>query len=156
MKPQDTLRQVIFWIVIALFAVLIWAVVRSNTGEQIRQLTLTQFLDELDKDNIRQVNLTASDDSGMLSAIGSLRKGNEPFSATLPQDYPDLYRTLREKKVEVSLHAETWRSWLGWFAYYLPFAVLIGMWIYFMRQLREALRAYRPPPGPGAPASPER
>ncbi|MBZ5513312.1 MAG: ATP-dependent metallopeptidase FtsH/Yme1/Tma family protein [Acidobacteriia bacterium] len=156
MASRRPARQPIFWIVLVGFALLMWAVVRSNTRERTRDVTLTQFMDELEGDNIRQVTLTASNGSGMLDALGILRKNNELVRSTVPSDYPDLYRTLREKKVEVILDADSGRTWQAWFIYYLPFVLLLGMWVYFMRQLREGLRGYRPPPGPLAAGPPEK
>ncbi len=145
MNLQSAVKNIIFWGVVVVFALLIWAVVRSNTGERIPEITFTQFLDELDRENVRQLTLTASDDSGMLNATGTLKKDNRPFSITVPQNYPDLYRTLREKKVEVILRTERGRAWLTWLIYYVPYVIFLAMWIYFTRQLKEGLRGYRPP-----------
>ena len=144
MKLQSSAKNIIFWGVIVVFALLIWAVVRSNTGGRVPEITFTQFLDELDRDNVRQLTVTASDDPGMLNGAGTLRKDNRPYTVTVPQNFPDLYRTLHEKKVEVVLRTETGRAWLTWLIYYVPYVIFLAMWIYFTRQLKEGLTRYRP------------
>ncbi|HXG20365.1 MAG TPA: ATP-dependent zinc metalloprotease FtsH [Methylomirabilota bacterium] len=66
---------------------------------------------------------------------GKLRN-DERFKTFAPDD-PDLMRLLREKKVEVSARPEEGDPWyvavlVQWF----PMLLLIGVWVFFMRQMQ--------------------
>ncbi|MBW1847433.1 MAG: ATP-dependent zinc metalloprotease FtsH [Deltaproteobacteria bacterium] len=61
---------------------------------------------------------------------------NKRFTIYAPQD-PDLIRTLKEKKVSVSAKPPTESNWLlSIFMSWFPFILLIGVWIFFMRQMQ--------------------
>ncbi len=148
MGSRQAVRHVIFWTVMLGFALFTWAVVKSNTGPQVRELSFTQFLDELDKDNVREVTLSGIDVPAMFEVGGILKKQSEPFVTTVPVHYPDLYKALREKNVNVLLKAEAQTSWLAWLANGLPILLLLALWFYFMRRMRKGAWVDRPRPDP--------
>ena len=53
---NSTVKNIIFWVVMAVTALLIWAVVKSSTGDKIQDLTFTQFINEVDKDKVQDDN----------------------------------------------------------------------------------------------------
>ena len=40
---NSAVKNIIFWVVMAVTALLIWAVVKSSTGEHVTDLTFTQI-----------------------------------------------------------------------------------------------------------------
>ena len=127
---NTAIRNIIFWVVMAVFALVIWAVVRSNTGERVRELTFTEFTNEVNKDNVRDVTIVGTD------ASGSLKKDNAKFKTTIPPNFPDLYKTLQEKNVNIIIKDNSGGSWMTWVANGLPMILLLGLWIFFMRQMQ--------------------
>jgi cell division protease FtsH len=127
---NTAVRNIIFWVVMAAFALLIWAVVRSNTGERVRDLTFTEFTTEVGKDNVRDVTITGTD------VTGTLKKDSAKFKTTIPANYPDLYKTLEEKNVNVIIKDNSSNSWMAYAANALPILLLLGLWIFFMRQMQ--------------------
>jgi len=127
---NTAIRNIIFWVVMAVFALLIWAVVRSNTGERVREMTFTEFTNEVNKDNVRDVTIVGSD------ASGSLKKDNAKFKTTIPANFPDLYKTLQEKNVNITIKDNSGGTWMTWVANGLPMILLLGLWIFFMRQMQ--------------------
>jgi len=127
---NTAVRNIIFWVVMAAFALLIWAVVRSNTGERVRDLTFTEFTTEVGKDNVRDVTITGTD------VTGTLKKDSAKFKTTIPANYPDLYKTLEEKNVNVIIKDNSGNSWMAYAANALPILLLLGLWIFFMRQMQ--------------------
>jgi cell division protease FtsH len=111
-------------------ALLIWAVVKSSTGERVRPLTFTEFVNEVNKDGVREVTISGSD------VTGALKKDNAKFSTTIPVNYPDLYKNLAEKQVNVIIKDSSGSSWMTWVANALPMLLLLGLWIFFMRQMQ--------------------
>ncbi|MGD0011269.1 MAG: ATP-dependent zinc metalloprotease FtsH, partial [Terriglobia bacterium] len=127
---NSAVKNIVFWVVMAVTALLIWAVVKSSTTGSIQELTFTTFVNEINRDNVREVQITGSDVSG------ALKKDGAKFKTTIPTNYPDLYKTLTEKNVNVVIKDSSGGSWMTWLANGLPMILLLGLWIFFMRQMQ--------------------
>ena len=127
---NSAVKNIVFWVVMVVTALLIWAVVKSSTGERVRDLTFTEFVNEVNKDNVREVTISGSD------VAGAIKKDNTKFRTTIPVNYPDLYKTLAEKQVNVIIKDSSGGSWMTWVANALPVLLLLGLWIFFMRQMQ--------------------
>jgi len=127
---NSAVKNIIFWVVMVVTALLIWAVVRSSTGEQVGNYTFTQFINQVDGGNVQEVTISGTDVTGVL------KKDNAKFKTTIPSNYPDLYKDLLSKDVRVTVKSESSNSWVAWLANGLPLILLIGLWIFFMRQMQ--------------------
>ncbi|HUZ45357.1 MAG TPA: ATP-dependent zinc metalloprotease FtsH [Terriglobia bacterium] len=127
---NSAVKNIIFWVVLAVTALLIWAVVRSSTGEHVNDYTFTQFVNQVDGGNVQEVTIAGS------GVTGVLKKDNAKFKTTIPSNYPDLYKNLISKDVRVTIKDESNGSWMTWLANGLPLLLLVGLWIFFMRQMQ--------------------
>jgi cell division protease FtsH len=127
---NSAVKNIIFWVVMVVTALLIWAVVRSSTGEHISNYTFTEFVNQVDGGNVQEVTISGTDVTGVL------KKDNAKFKTTVPSNYPDLYKDLLSKNVRVTVKSESSGSWMTWLANGLPLILLIGLWIFFMRQMQ--------------------
>jgi cell division protease FtsH len=127
---NSAVKNIIFWVVMVVTALLIWAVVRSSTGERVSNYTFTQFVNQVDGGNVQEVTISGTDVTGVL------KKDNAKFKTTIPSNYPDLYKNLLGKDVKVTVKSESSGSWMTWLANGLPLILLIGLWIFFMRQMQ--------------------
>jgi cell division protease FtsH len=127
---NSAVKNIIFWVVMVVTALLIWAVVRSSTGEHVSTYTFTQFVNQVDGGNVQEVTIAGTDVTGVL------KKDNAKFKTTIPSNYPDLYKNLLSKDVKVTVKSESGSSWMTWLANGLPLILLIGLWIFFMRQMQ--------------------
>jgi cell division protease FtsH len=139
------MKKVMFWLGVAVTSLLIWAVVKSSTGEQIRTLTFTQFTQEIAQDNVRDVTAGGSDVAGIFSVRGVLKKGG-PFRTGAPANYTDWIKALSEKNVSITFDVEEHSGWLKWLANGLPMILLLGLWIFFMRVMQKGARGRWPSP----------
>jgi cell division protease FtsH len=114
----------------AVTALLIWAVVKSSTSERVTELTFSAFMDDVNKDNVKTVTILGTE------VNGELRKDGSKFRATIPANYPDLYKTLLDKNVVATIKDSSGTSWMTWVANGLPMIILLGLWIFFMRQMQ--------------------
>src|SRR6266567_9423060 len=110
--------------------VLVWAVVKGNAPKTTRDLTFTEFMTELNSSNIKDVKIVGTE------ATGTLKKDNGQFKTTIPSNYPDLYKTLQEKSANVTLQDNSGSNWITYVANGLPILLLLGLWIFFMRQMQ--------------------
>ena len=58
-----------------------------------------------------------------------------PFKTFAPKD-PELIKLLRSKGVKISAKPEEDSSWFHVFLSWVPMLLLIGVWIFFMRQMQ--------------------
>src|SRR6266568_1405133 len=109
---------------------LVWAVVRNNTAERPLDLTFSEFVNDVSSDAVAEVTMVGTDVSG------ALRKNNQKFKTTIPSNYPDLYKSLTEKNVKVTIKDNSSGSVISWVMNGLPMLLLLGLWIFFMRQMQ--------------------
>jgi len=127
---NSVVKNIIFWVVMATTAFLLWVVVKSSTSEKPTDKNFTEFLSAVNKDDVRAVTIVGTEVTGTL-------KSNQKFKTTIPANYPDLYKTLDEKKVDVTIKNDSGSSWLTWVGNgLLPMIILVGFWIFFMRQMQ--------------------
>ncbi len=127
---NSAVKNIIFWVVMAVAALLIWAVVKSNTGERVRDLTYTEFMTEVNKDNVRDVTIVGTD------VTGTFKKDSSHFKTTIPSNYPDLYKSLQDKNVNVIIKDNSGSTWVTWVGNGLPLLLILGLWIFIMRQMQ--------------------
>ncbi|HTS71695.1 MAG TPA: ATP-dependent zinc metalloprotease FtsH [Terriglobia bacterium] len=127
---NSAVKNIIFWVVMAVTALLIWVVVKSSTGERVSDWTFTQFMTEVSKDDIRDVTITGTD------VTGTVKKDNSHFRTTIPANYPDLYKALQDKNVNTTIKDNSGSSWMTWLANGLPMLLILGLWIFLMRQMQ--------------------
>jgi cell division protease FtsH len=109
---------------------LVWAVVRNASTERPLQLRFSEFISDVESDSVAEVTIDGTD------VMGTLRKNNAPFTTTIPSNYPDLYKSLTEKNVQVTIKDNSSGSLISWVINGLPLLLLFGLWIYFMRSMR--------------------
>ncbi len=127
---NSAVKNIIFWVVMAVTALLIWAVVRNSTGDHVRDLTFTEFMTEVNKDSVHDVTISGTD------VTGSFKKDNSHFKSTIPANYPDLYKSLQEKGVNTTIKDTSGSTWMTWLANGLPMLLILGLWIFIMRQMQ--------------------
>ena len=81
----------------------------------------------VERGNIVQVTIQGENISG-LSSQG-------PFRTYAPKD-PELIKLLRSKGVKITAKPEEDSSWFQVFLSWVPMLLLIGVWIFFMRQMQ--------------------
>lgn len=123
-------KNIALWLLISL--VMIFLFNYFNTTEQARgKLTISysQFLDLVKAGKVTKVTLQGDEISGE-------QADGKPFRTYAPSD-PELVRLLQDKKVEITAKPKDDNPWyttvlVSW----LPMLVLIGIWIFFMRQMQ--------------------
>ena len=127
---NPAVKNIVFWIVMISTALLLWLVVSSQRGGRVEQPTFTQFMEEVENGNVREVTLVGN------NVRGTYKKGNTEFRSRVPSDYPDLIKGLREQGVNITVKENSTGSWVSWVANGLPIILLLGLWIFFMRQMQ--------------------
>jgi len=95
----------------------------------IMELSYSQFLNEVEKNNVISVTISGNTITGVLS-------NNQKFSTYLPDD-PELMSILRSKNINIEAKPPVELSWwMRILSSLLPMALIIGIWIFMMRQMQ--------------------
>jgi len=126
---NSNVKQAVLWIVLLCVAALIWIVVRSGRGPNEAQLTFSQFLTQVEQGKVRKVSISGHD------VKGDYNDGSK-LVTKVPLNYPDLYRQLREKNVDVDIREASSGNLVSILINAVPFVLLLAFWIFMMRQMQ--------------------
>ncbi|MEJ7609047.1 MAG: ATP-dependent zinc metalloprotease FtsH [Bryobacteraceae bacterium] len=126
---NSNVKQAVLWIVLLCVAALIWVVVRNGRGSQEQQLTFTQFQNNVDQGKIKKVTISGHDVKGEYT-------DGQQLVTKVPLNYPDLYKQLREKNVDVDIHEASSGNLVSILINASPFVLLLAFWIFMMRQMQ--------------------
>jgi cell division protease FtsH len=127
---NSNIKTLVFWVVLICVAVLLFTVVKTGQGPKETQISFTQFLNKVDGGEVAQVTITGTEVHGLY------QNKQLGFHTYIPANYPDLITLLRNKSVETEYKSESSSSWLGILLNASPFIVLLGFWIFMMRQMQ--------------------
>ena len=126
------LKNVALWLFIAFIAFGLFNLFGGPGSDNTRsiQLTYSQFLDEVDAGSITDVEIKGKDITGKYS-------DGRSFKTYEPND-PTLVDRLNERGVNISAVPldDGYPSLLGILISWFPMLLLIGVWIFFMRQMQ--------------------
>ncbi len=119
-------KNLALWLVISLMMVMLFQIFKQPRSSSV-YVSYSDFLNMVDSGNVVQVTIQGDNISGM-SAQG-------PFKTYAPKD-PELIRLLRVKGVKITAKPVEDSSWFQVFLSWVPMLLLIGVWIFFMRQMQ--------------------
>ena len=129
---NSTVKTVVFWVVMLATALLLWQVVKTGSpSSQERELPFTRFMTDVEEGNVSEVTIYGNNE-----VRGQFKKDSTRLKTVVPNDYPDLIRILREKGVIITVKESSTSSWVSILVNASPFLLLIGFWIFMMRQMQ--------------------
>jgi cell division protease FtsH len=124
---------VLFWLLIGVSALLLWEVVKSaRDGQKDQELSVTQFMGDVDQNNIRDIEVNG------MEVHGHHRDGQQ-FHTTAPSNYftPEMLKGLQSKGVGIKFRDINSGSipltLLGTWA---PLILLGALWFFMIRQMQ--------------------
>jgi cell division protease FtsH len=128
---NSTVKTVVFWLVIVLSAFLLWQVVKAgSTGQKEKEVNFSQFMTDVDQGNVREVEIIG------MEVRGKYRNDNAGFHTTVPANYPDMIKTLRDKGVTIKVRDISNGSWPTWLLNLAPLVLLAALWFFMIRQMQ--------------------
>jgi cell division protease FtsH len=124
-------RNIALWVVVALFLVVLFNVFQpSNTSNNTPAVAYSSFLDEVNNGQVQDVTISGQDITGTT-------KDGKTFETYAPND-PALVGKLIAANVHVDAKPEgdTMNPFLKILISWAPMLLLIGVWIFFMRQMQ--------------------
>jgi cell division protease FtsH len=105
-------------------------VVRGTGVGHDSAISLTQMLDDTDKGKISEVTVNGNE------VTGKYRDSKEQFHTTIPSNYPDMYKVLRDKGVNINVKDQNGNAWIAILLQIAPFALILGIMLFFLRQMQ--------------------
>jgi len=126
---QQFYKNMALWVVLLLMILLLVTVLRQGQ-ETPAEISFTEFLAKLDSDQVESVTMEEG------HVTGEYRDGNS-FATYVPPIYDTLVPRLEEKGIEITARpkqeSSVWQQMLIW---WVPFLILIGLWVFFVRQMQ--------------------
>jgi cell division protease FtsH len=127
---NSTFKTVVLWLSLLVVMVLAWHFAPMNQKEQL--LKFSDFMDRVDQGDVLEVTVTGYDVRGKLG-------NHDPFRSVVPAGalgYEKLIDTLRQKKVSITIQPAETPAWASALFTWAPLILIIGFWIFFMRQMQ--------------------
>ncbi len=125
---NSTLRSLVFWMVLVVVVVLIWNVsTQFQTADA--SLPFSEFLRQVDSGEVQSVELAGNEITGTMS-------GGNRFRTYAPSQYEGLVNRLVERDVAVEAREAANSPWATLLYSWAPILLIIGFWIFFMRQVQ--------------------
>src|SRR4030088_2620433 len=121
----------VFWLVIGVSALLLWQVIQAGrSGQKDKEVNFSQFMTDVDQGNVREVTVNGMEVRGKY-------KDNSAFHTTVPANYPDMIKTLRDKNVTTTFRDVNNGSWpLQLLGTWAPLIMLGALWFFMIRQMQ--------------------
>jgi cell division protease FtsH len=125
---NSTLRSLLFWMVLVVLGVLIWNF-STKLHQNERTIIFSDLISQADAGTISRVDITGQD-------IAGVTKGGERFHSYAPSQYDGLVNKLIDRGVVVNSKEPTASPWASLLYSWGPVMLMIGFWIFFMRQMQ--------------------
>jgi cell division protease FtsH len=121
-------RNVALWLVLGLMFLLLFNLFNKQQAKE-PEIVFSDFVTAAEKGDVTEVTIQGR------NIRGKYHNG-ERFKTYAPED-PDLVKLLREKGVKIAAKPEEGDPWyVVLFVQWFPMLLLIGVWIFFMRQMQ--------------------
>jgi cell division protease FtsH len=122
----------VLWIVIALLLVFLFNLFQ-NTSQRANAQTVsyTQFLQQVDQGEVKKVTVQGDGIKGELSS-------GQQFTTTVPVNDPTLWPMLHKHNVNTTVDRmdDGMPTLMGVIVNWFPMLLLIGVWVFFLRQMQ--------------------
>jgi cell division protease FtsH len=126
-------RNLGVWLVIALAMVFLFNTFKTQKVEQV-EVPFSEFVASVDAGKVKEVVIRGQEITGKYTDASG--KDKKQFRTYAPDD-PELVSNLREKNVRITAKPLDDNPWyMTLIVSWLPMLLLIGVWIFFMRQMQ--------------------
>jgi len=125
-------KNLALWVIIGLLLIALFNLFQNPSGRSAQSnLSYSDFLGEVDSGRINDVTIQGKTINGHFT-------DGRAFSTYVPPEDPNLVASLRERGVTITAAPsdDSMPSLLGVLVSWFPMLLLIGVWIFFMRQMQ--------------------
>ncbi len=124
-------RNLALWAIIGVMLIALFNLFQNPAQQSAAsEIAYSKFLDEVENNNVKSVEIAGK------VITGTYADKDSKFETYSPDD-PELVNKLEERGVIINaMEPNEGSSLLGIFASWLPMFIILGVWIFFMRQMQ--------------------
>jgi cell division protease FtsH len=128
------LRNLVIWGVIVVVLIGLYSMMTGGgRAAGASEITYSQLLSKVNAGEVKQAVIRGS-------AVEVKDSSNRTFAAVTPNNQDDLVKRLESQGADISVKAAGGFTLIGFLLNSLPILLLIGVWIFFMRQMQGGAR----------------
>jgi len=127
---SSSVRNIVLWAIILVLVVLVWAVFKTSKAPGA-----TPVFSELVKD-IKDGKVDKITVNSITGDVQGKYKNGDEFHSTVPHTYNDFTTLLIDKGVRITVEKDASGNWVNILMNAIPFVLLLGFWIFMMRQMQ--------------------
>ena len=125
-------QKLALWLVFGLILVFTWSYF-NTTAQPIQEISYSDFVSEVRQNQVREVRIQGEEITGVYVGGEGI---DGQFKTYAPED-PELISFLRDSQVVIEVEPPEKNSYLVQFLLsWAPVMLLIGLWVFFMRQMQ--------------------
>jgi cell division protease FtsH len=125
---SSTLKSLVFWMALVVVGVLVWNF-STRFQTSAKPMNFSEFMTAVDAGQVARVTITGNE-------ITLVNKANENFRTYAPPQFEGLANRLIERNVVVQAREPATSPWAALLYSWAPILLMIGFWIFFMRQMQ--------------------
>ncbi len=127
--PLGNARNIAFWVVLFLMILALFNLFSDGSAQMnSRQISYSDFIQRVEKDEISAVTIDGEN-------VGITDKDGKLFATVRPQG-EELANRLIDRGVDVKVERQQQSGFMSLLGVWLPFILLIGVWIFFMNRMQ--------------------
>src|SRR2546423_54958 len=130
---NSTGKTVLLWVVIIVLVLLLWSLFQTTKGTN-ETIPFNTFLDRVNQGTVEKVIIRGDDVRGETKQ--SAPGGKHEFRTAAYPNYPAMIDLLRSKGVTIEIEPQHDAPFITALITWAPVLFLIGLWIFFMRQMQ--------------------
>jgi cell division protease FtsH len=103
--------------------------VRTGRGNPPKNMAVSEFVAAAQDGKVKEVTITGTDAQGSLV-------DNSQFHTQIPPNDSEIWKILRDKGVKYNYKESAGNGWIGILFNAIPVLILLGLWIFMMRQMQ--------------------
>jgi len=127
---NSNIKTAVFWVVLICVIILLVTVVRTGKGRAEKQITFTEFVDQVKDKKVKEVTIAGNEVHGVY------QDGQTGLRTMIPTNYPALYDELNQNGVNIEIKDSNSNPWFSLLVQASPFILLLAFWIFMMRQMQ--------------------
>jgi cell division protease FtsH len=125
---SSTLKSLVFWMVLIVIGVLVWNL-SAKLQTSAKPMRFSEFMAAVESKQIAEVTITGNEITGTT-------RTNDTFRTYAPTQYEALANRLIDNGVIVNAKEATTSPWAALFFSYAPILLMIGFFVFWMRQMQ--------------------
>ena len=127
---NSTVKQLVIWVFLITGVICLWTFVSKNIGAPKENPTsYSDVLNNVQADQVKSVTIDGTTLTGAYS-------NKDQFRTTIPANDPEMYNIFRAHHVNITNKDQNSSAWLSALINIAPFAFLILIWFFFLRQMQ--------------------